>query len=791
MKRLLLAALLLAPLAAFAQPLVPAASQPGPSPGGLGISAVTDANGNVVNGTRQMNVTGTGAFISNPAPGTGVVSLAVNPFAGATVANSGCDLWSQGCVASFSVVARTTQTYRGPLMQFQRADGKTASFTPDPLSGIVNIPAIHAFCDGYDCGFAVICNNNNNCADAYTQTNFYNMPLLGWEPNGLPVIVGGVDLWIDNTGLPSSGRFMRDLTIATAITNFPTTASQTFFVTTENSSAVGVDLVSSSSDNAAQISGGTGTGDCQGCAFAPVVYSSSPNVPTTPSGQIFGDVLESGTPAYLWGAYPQGFAQLAGVVEYSQPNQEVLAELLTSSCVPTPGVLCHPVTTYAGTSVVPINTGHFGKPILRMCQGTDNTTVSCRLQDILLAGYATSATENASVLNSFGYSRFPKKPSPCGINTALATTGPLTGTNNTGFNGPVVSYIGRPVLNTQNLLLLWSTNLINSDWNNQLFGVQRADNGTPYDIYPLGCDADAGQITTDLSGTTGTVPHIWDQTGHNWNARTHDTLTQPTLSATGINGGPCVQFTPAANITTTASVDPGSPAGTPGLLTVTATNGVLQVGMVTGTMRNAVILSQLTGTTGSTGTYSITDPAGSTVASGTMIFSASPYMTTQAHVFGNSSVGLSKNMTVEVVFQTGASAGNFGALMGSPAGWWFGASGNTLSLAVGHNGATDLVGQTWTANTAHFAWFTIDGSSPANITIGLDGQAVATGTSSALVPLASGSYFTLGQSVSGQVAGGLPHLNGCIAMAALYNDIEPAANIAAMRAMAQQEWGTP
>lgn len=118
-----------------------------------------------------------------------------------------------------------------------------------------------------------------------------------------------------------------------------------------------------------------------------------------------------------------------------------------------------------------------------------------------------------------------------------------------------------------------------------------------------------------LTNTLGKAQQWWIQTD------TNDTI--PTSRYTATNGSISVVTPPIGNATITASIAP-SGNGLTGIMTVTAvSSGVPVRGMVlsgTGVTANTTIIGQITGTTGSTGTYlvDISQTTASTTITGTV-----------------------------------------------------------------------------------------------------------------------------------------------------------------------------
>ena len=450
-----------------------------------------------------------------------------------------CDWLANGCIDAFSVIQRMTAAYYGSLFELWRDDGSTQQFGTDSLSGIVNSAAIHSFCDGHDCFFEYIydqINPTNNLGPGPNWPAINTLPLLGWNTNGLPtaVMYRGAEGATGTLGHLTPTQNLGGFLISGVATGLPTTGSRTMYVLTDNFNWSEVAEFFSYTANSPNDIGG----------IAPVVMQTNPN---TPSGAIFGMDLEAFI--YDYGAYEAGYAQLAGLAKYNSATNQINTQVLTSTCIPGGANACNAQTTYSNypnpsNTSYTINTGLGLYPLyFRLGQGTDSYAYGGRFQGAALASYVTSTKEDADVLNALAKTSFAAAPSPCGAVTSTLTAG----IPNSSTTSVPQSYTGVPTPNAANLVAAYGANVVVPNWTGALFRVQRQDNNAAYEIYPLGCAADAQAIAQDCTGTTCWVTRWYDQSGHNWTLKAPSIQTAPTLSPAGIDGQPCVQFTAAAS----------------------------------------------------------------------------------------------------------------------------------------------------------------------------------------------------------------------------------------------------
>lgn len=700
------------------------------------------------------------------------------------------DIMSSAPISGWSVAQRLGSGYNGPAFTVVRDDLQSLQIGFAKNSDLVDVVRLRQFCDGHDC-YAQVVNDQFGQNPLLGAPSVSNSPLIGYELNGLPVLLmerGWYQAAVGTTGLAvSTGRWMYNGNT----TGLPTSGSQVMFFAGDNGyPSQCCEAISYSSANPVGL---PPTGDVLGDAMAPVIMISTPNVPASPGGALIGLDLET---AYRYGAYPDVYGMLAGFASYSATTGNLRTGVLTSACLPSlSSPACAYYTTFSGAATA-FNPGFFGNPVIRLGSGTDGTQYGGHVQSAIVAGYKPGEAETGRVLNALGAVAFPKTPGPCVANATLVATGAITATPPfSGAPTAVQPYVGAGSLNEANLVAAWSTSVWNQDYHGPLFRVRNETTQKIYDIGPLGCEADIPALTADCSGATCAVVKLFDQSGHNFDFVQENALTQPVISISGINSKPCVQFSSVANFSVTASVaaNTGSQVGFPTVMTVTATAGTIVPGLaLLSNIRHGTVLSYIagSGTPGGIGQYLISNPNNYALSSGTITLSASPYMHTQSNIwFGQSPTpGLEQNMTVELAFQSNGTLNNYGSFIGMTPGWWIGSNLAALNLTFGHNGATDLVGPVWTAGAAHFAYVTTDSGAPQNLAIAVDGGAATTGTTTNQASLSAATEYLLGAGQT-SVVGGVNYLNNaCIAMAAIYNDIESSSNLIAANALAQAKW---
>ncbi len=807
---LALLAALATSLPAVAQPI-----QPGPPHG---------TPGNIVS-------IGPGGVAGDSGTGIGAVGHAQPP----------CDLLLNGCVTAFSVVQRMAGNYQGPLFLAYRSDGQTFPISTRGTTNIVDIPTLHADCDGYDC-FVETLYDQGSAGNTMTNTVVGTMLALGWDRNGLPTVV------IKNgRGQPNSAAF--NYTAGhlwlNPTNNLPTTGSRTMYAASDNYnwSSV-VEFFGYAGDNVQKT-------DANGSGWTMVIMQQDPNTPAT---AILGNDFENF--AYNLGTYPGGYGKVSALLKYDATKNLSVGEAMPSvGCQYSNIQGCQIYTAFAQPPGYTINTGNgLPSPTLRIGTGTDNLGGGGRFQSGAIAGYATTNAEDAAFLRAMSTVTFMPPVSPCSANAAALTSGLPSSfiTSGTPSTYPVI-----PSLNETNLVFAYSTTLWNPNYQGPLFRVQRADNGATADIYPAGCEADALAISTFGAGTTLTVPEWFDQSGHGWTATAASPLTTPTLSATGMNGKPCVAFTAGTLANSTGTIGAtftGNSSGT-NQLTASAVTGVIEIGatlpnitptsqypnlvtvvsqisgttggagvyqtsaattlsnvtglqamsniaevtaMISGTLapgqvtnnpvQGTYIVSQISGTTGGIGRYLLSQGGVNTAG----IFVGVPYsqMVLDSSMWmqpaGGSGSILYKNQTIEAAFS--ASATGTSTIVGAYGSWTFGSNATGYTLSYGYNGGYALSETgTFTANSPHFGYVTADGSAPQNLALSQDGAAAVTGTTTA--------YASLGGNPSGNYIIGAENyyrgFNGCISMIALYNDVESSTNLTAAHTRAQSEWATP
>ena len=719
------------------------------------------------------------------------VAQVIPPVPGAQALVGPCDYLSHGCISAWSVIERMIGAYKGTLFQLWRSDGGAQVFGSNAQTGLVNVSAIHSFCDGYDCFFQYIYDQAgaNTLGPGPNWPGVNTLPLLGWDTNGLPTAVAlrGPGAGYGPIGSLTATQNLGGFLVSGVATNVPTTGSRTMYVDTDNFNWGQAAEFFSYAANAPYDLGG----------FAPVVMQTDPN---TPSGAIFGMDLEDDI--YDYGAYEAGYAQLVGVDKYNAVTNQVYEAVITSTCIPSTANSCNAQTTYSNypnpsNPSYTINTGLGSHPLyFHLFQGTDDYPYPGRFRSAALAAYATSQAEDSAFLNSMARVDFAKAPSPCGaVTSTLTAAKPSSSTSSVPQ-----SYVGAPTLNQANLVAAWGTSIVNPDWTGALFRVQRQDNNATYEVYPLGCAADAQAIAQDCAGTTCWVTRWYDQSGHNWTLSAPSLPVAPTLSPTGMNGKACIQFTEAAGspsyTTFTASLAASVAGNVPstGILTVTniASGPALTAGATIqggGIGPLAVILPFGTaGTTGtgSTGTYALN--FSSNIASETMNANASTQLVNDPSLWlqpsGGSGYGLWQNQTVEAVFQ--GTSGVTGTLINMPSAWSL-ALNTSTDVIYAYNGGSALVNSThFTLDHAHFVYVTADASKPQNLASTIDNGTPTTGTTT--------QYAGLGQAGAGYAAGNAYNSAGataCQAMLAVYNDIENASNLLAHYNWAHATWATP
>lgn len=709
-----------------------------------------------------------GEVAAQPTPSYGPQPISASPAAAQIVAP--CDLLSGGCLSAWSVTQRMRGAYHGALFQLYRDDATTKLVGTLP-NGYVDLPTLHSFCDGHDCFFQTVydqLNLNSMTAAVGTQ------PLLGWDTNGLPMIV----LFHGSLSTINHGGFM----INSSPVGLPTTGSRTMYIATNNY-------------NWAQVSelfGYAGALPNDGAGFvATVTQGTDAN---NPAQAVFGNSLEEWH--YAYGAYPAGYAQLVGLIKYDNPTDEMMTAVATSACLPSAATGCNANVTYKGTPpgyAGIYNTGQNTPNSIRMGQGTDSFAYSGRFQSAALAAYTTTAAEDTTVINAMALSHFPQKPSKCASTSSTLTAAKAT---SNAVETPS-DYVGTTPINISNLVFMVGTRLFNPNWNGPLFRAQRADNNNTFDVYPSGCDADALAISQDCAGTTCYVVHWWDQSGHNWNFKPPSNLSRPTLSATGMNGFPCVQFSSSGlgNPTLfTASVDVN------GVMTVSAvaSGPALAVGQRiygVGGLGSPTTISALGTGTGTTGTYQLSPVTGSVVGSNAgFVATAAAHMMTDPAVWlqpasGKTGLGLWQNTTLETIWQAPATGTYFGPLITMPAGFALNSNQQPKLVYASAGGGNLLVaGSAVTASVAHFSYLTADAASPQNLVMKSDAAVADTGTNAGTTPGTNGVYYQIGLSLFGSSA---PQFAGCMAMAAVYNDVEDSTHLTGMYNLAHSVYATP
>jgi hypothetical protein len=620
----------------------------------------------------------------------------VSPPPTPTVGPGPCDLTANGCIDYWSVIERGTRTYTGPLFTLYRQDGQTRQIGSLPGSLMVDMNAIHKFCDGYDCFFQYLYDEINP-HNTLSQTIVGQMPILQWAANGLPRVV------MDGRGNNpyGSGQYL----VSTSPTGLPTTQSRTMYTVGSNFrlNPAATSFVSYGQLNTQPVAPGD--------IWAPTAMLDAPNT----HNFIYGNDLDINALAY--GAYQPGYSLIVGLTKFDASDNNIFSSVITTPCSLVSVQSCNAYTTYNGTPPATVNTGNGYPNQIQGGVGTDAGTYGNDGQTAMLLNYATTPAEDSAVMQQLAQVHLASRPSSCATTaTTFSATKPLP-----VFSTPV-SYYGLPTLNVPSLQGLWSPSLLNPDYTGPLFRVRRADNGTTYDIYPSGCDYDKLALGADLSGTTGTFVYLYDQSGHGWTMQQPTVVNQPAVALTGMNGGLCAQFTPATSPNSSFMVTSKDIWSHPG---------------------------------------------------------SSPTLP-----------GLAQNMTVEAVFQTTSSVANTGTVLSMPnGGWQFGGS-STPKLNYSHPAGADLTySAPWSFNVPHFTWITADAAATQNLIMGIDGNPTLAGTTTNQPALASGYYYELGGTGgSGSIGAAF---QGCISMAAIYNDIESSGNIAAAQAMAQQKWATP
>lgn len=717
-------------------------------------------------------------------PSNGAQWDSLADFSGSALTTAPCDLIAGGgCASAYSVVGRMVGKYVGPLFTLWRAsDGTTRTFYAQPASLFVYINGIHNFCDGTDCYFSEIYdqagpNNATNPNPAPTQ-----YPLLIWAANGLPIMdeyaIHSTTAYLNDIGTGIAGGGF--LTSA-ATTNLPTTGSRTMYLAADNSQW------SDCCDNF----GYSGEGSLNGNGFTFITSQTNANSQTSTIFGINGEGYN-----YTYGAYPSGYAQIIGLAKYNAANSNVLTQILPSSCMPNGVSLCSAFTTYNGAPTFSTDVSNNGQPVyVHFNYGTDTSTPGGHFQSGMIVAKATTPVEDAVVMQALAAMHFPVKPNPCAtVSSSLSASNPNT-VNSGDTGSPIVpnSYYGVPTPNLANAVGLWSTSLVNPYYNGPLFRVVRADTGAGTDIYALGCDADAGAVTTALSGTTGTVSVLYDQSGHGWNAFQPYQNMQPALSASGMNSKACLQFTPVTASTFTAT------ASSSGVLNVTTTpTTALAVGQAlsgSGYPNRAIITAQLTGTAGGIGTYAVPAITGN-IGSETVTAHLDPFLNTDVvwpnasgHANNGGIKGLAEGMTLEAAFQTTSSLTSYGVLASMGGGWWLGNNSTTANFNFAKAGVSSYVTfttSTWNFTQAHFGYLTADASATQNLAISIDNLTAVTATDTAQAAIGGDVYYTIGTAIGT----GNPW-KGCIGFLAIYNDVESSTNLTAAYNMAHQKWATP
>jgi hypothetical protein len=727
-------------------------------------AASAHAQGTSCNQNAKCNL-GSGSVITGPGAG---------PQFAVTGSAAPCDLLANGCLSAWSVVERMSAKYTGPLFFLLRDDGQTGYFYALP-NGLINTAALHSFCDGHDCSVQMLFDQvgaNSLSAPAGNQ------PRLEYNDNGLPTIV-----LLRDQDQQGGAQFSGGYLINSSTVGLPTTGSRTMYIATDNYAWGNINELFGYA--------GTAAGGNDGSGFVATVTNGLDA--NSPAMTIFGTSLEQFH--YAYGAYPSGYGKLIGEIKYNQPSGVMSDSVLPSSlgCIPGRNSSgCDAISTF--NAVVPFfspyNTGNGTPNTLRMGQGTDNFPYGGRFQSAALASYTASATEDTAVIGAMASVHFPPNPTKCGsTSSALSASKPYTGANETPS-----TYYGTTSLNVPNLVGLWGTRLFNPDWNGALFRYKRADTGATFEAYPTGCEANITLLTQNCSGTTCAIVDWYDQSGHNWDMRPPSSAIAPTLSITGMNSKPCVQFTvtsPNQNVFTASFA--ANPSGPGGLMTVTAVSaGTLAPGQLlqgTNSLGLVVtIVSQSGGTTGGNGTYIITGNGG-TLASNTFESIGSSVLMTDPVVWaqfgpGSTGFGLYENMTAAAIWQ-GAGTGSFnGPLISMPSAWSLNVS-NAPTPVIAHNSVNDLVGSTVSANQAHFTYMTMDNSSPQNLVLKTDAASAATGTSSAAGLGQGGVFYSMGATSYGHPS------QFCQAAVFLYNDIESGANLTNLYNLAHNVYATP
>ena len=693
-----------------------------------------------------------------------------------------CDLLSQGCLSAWSVVERVTRSYSGPLFQAVLTSGPSAGATAligsIAQTGMVDLNALHAFCDGYDCRVQTLYDQfglNPLTSNAGTAPFSGHRPLIGWKANGLPEIIITQNNEDGSAGTaPYAGQYLYNL----APVGLPTTGSRATYMVSDSGAA------------------SASVGEFRYGAIIPNIplggnwyIELEQPYPNNQQSILFGGDVDNqlGGASYSGiGTFPAGFAQIAGVWKYNQPAVSFNASLLTSACVPTLTQPCDTYTTWNGPiGGNTVNTGYPYPVSIGVGYTGDTNDYGGRIQTVLQTSYFPSTAEDSAVLNSLAQSHFPRRPSGCGVNNGPPLPASPLGTLS---HATPANYAGVPALNQKALLALWSTSLVNADYSGPLFRIVRQDTSAGFDIWPSGCEADVTALTADCLGTTCNVTVLFDQSGHNWSMRSSNPGVPPTLNITGVNSKPCVQFTATALTQYT-----GSFAAT-GVLTVTAiASGSIPVPGITKVPNEyapQVIYSQLSGEAGSTGTYQTSEPVAQNSASGIFALGTTALYTDQlmgATVAQSSAVALYQNATMELVVMPPTTPTALGNFFGQYNGWEFYSNASRYVILGDVVGSTTyLTSAAMAANQANFVYWQGDASTNQNLVLGLNNQPPVTTAFSGTNRLGNSS----GTYVMGM--GSIAHpATGCVAMAAIYTDKEPPSALLAHYLMAQQKWATP
>ena len=500
-------------------------------------------------------------------------------------------------------------SYIGPLTRYWRlSDGTTQDIYPLGSTGIVNTQALHAFCDNTDCFVQIMYDQGsqgNNVSNL--DTTLLSMPRLFWERNGLPEMafdLGG-NVYSNKGGnytnrhmwlyTPGAGNVGSNL-------GLPTTGPRTLYVAADNYNPTdGVEFFGYGGST--QEPGGEGSND----GFTAVI--AQPVDANNSSTMVFGNDYET---QWHWGAYLGGYGKVVGLIKYDlSKNWSSGAVLPAVGCgTPTDATTCPSYTVYGQTVTGTVNTGaNYGNTI-RFGTGTDDGGTGGRFQSGMIAGYATSLSEDSDVMRAMAGVTFRKPVTGCSANPTSTITAAAPTT--TGAATPPTSYPVIPALNEANLVAAYSTVLWNPNYQGPLLQVKRQDNGNTYDIYAAGCEMDVQAATNDCSGTTCYVWRLYDQSGHGWTKFAPSTLTAPTLALTGVNGKPAILFTNTAQTSFTGQM--GASATTvgngDGTMTATSVTGYISVGdqvQVPSVAYTdiAVVTGQSSGTTGGAGTYTV------------------------------------------------------------------------------------------------------------------------------------------------------------------------------------------